>query len=769
MKIGVLLLIKPGISLAQTLTDYSIGLKTLILSSDPALAELPEWMVKSFGATYDIFSLTEHVSVVYPDGRLGSNLTYVGYDDLELFDSVTMYPKYNSIIQTSATLGYETLDANYQSIWVGDGFGALGATIRSYCATYGVRRVLLNSNPYDLNLAFVSGVEGRQSDSNTRVSFVEGPLATEIHNHIRLDASFSVGQEHEFAGNTYWISPAYINSTANVNDLVIPLLNIDYSEGGATTRGIGAVIHQDPVYKTEDMVFFFTTNVYGLCGQTLAHMWYPWVTRGLFLGQRRVILDTQVDDFFLDTSTYNTTFNRQATDNEYEPIFGFRVTADDVYHHVSLLAQLREMLPAGSNFSIQLAFNGKGFHEFGVTPEYTPNGNPASVANLDNFLWVTHTYNHIDMYCVESKCAPASTFVDAQLSTCHDWMNQPCTYSEGEPIYPASGFTPYAYILYELTRNQHFAYTALNMTAHLQVWSHRSIVTPRISGLNYTESIRAMLKAGIRTAVGDNSRDDLIPSNPWQTFHAKAKAGLNGVLLSETERLVFEDEMLAAFGAKSVDVIPRFATRVYFDVSLPEEMAMEFNSFYGPNCYGSQMEGTIVSGGLKCNISSFKYPRDLEYKEIMAMEGVETARNLLSMRSDPYMFHQANMRKFQEGDIAKSLLQDWIHSAINWVSKYTTFPIITYKMDDLATYYHQREQRDACDVRALLSYVGGKPYSLTLTSVQNCIAKLTHSATSGSLLTMPDVGQGDIYGAYDTTFDIYLEYTGSTIIPLGQL
>lgn len=37
-----------------------------------------------------------------------------------------------------------------------------------------------------------------------------------------------------------------------------------------------------------------------------------------------------------------------------------------------------------------------------------------------------------------------------------------------------------------------------------------SLVTPRISGLNLSDSIRAMRDAGIDVAVGDNSRLDLM-------------------------------------------------------------------------------------------------------------------------------------------------------------------------------------------------------------------------------------------------------------------
>lgn len=37
----------------------------------------------------------------------------------------------------------------------------------------------------------------------------------------------------------------------------------------------------------------FPMNLYGLYGQSLADVWLTWVTSGLFIGQRRIILDTQ--------------------------------------------------------------------------------------------------------------------------------------------------------------------------------------------------------------------------------------------------------------------------------------------------------------------------------------------------------------------------------------------------------------------------------------------------------------------------------------------
>eukprot|EP01134_Creolimax_fragrantissima_P003388 CFRG3388T1 len=729
-----LAILVPGFVLAQTEQTFEIGLRTLILSSDEALAELPESIAMAYGASYDLVHLDKT-----------TNMTMV------LMDSVSNKPKYNSIVQTSPTLAYGYNDHDNNWVWVADGLGDEGREIiYTYCSDYGVRRVLLNSFPYDITNWWPLGLgtvgNGMASNGNTSVEFAtNGALATDVHNNVQLNAKIRVGDETEFSKNNYWFYPAEVD-TSRGNGGAQPLLNINYNENGKMLQAVGAVVVNDA--GREDMVFFFTMNKFGLCGQTLAHMWFPWVNRGIFLGQRRVVLDTQVDDFFLDTSTYNTTYNRQASSDEYEAAYGYRVTETDVNYHAELHKKIRDDLTEGSNFTIQLAFNGIGYDEFRSTPEYEPNGNPATLARFEDFLWCTHTWSHIDMYCIESKCGETPQ-VPQRLKLCPDWRKKTCAFLNKRYSlrYPTSGLTPYEYNLYELTRNQYFAKKTLKIKKKFKskVWSPKSLVTPRISGLNYTESIKAMLEAGYRYAVGDNSRLDLKPEHPWHTFVAQVKGDKNLRFdengrelnpMSTAQRESFEKKMLAKYGVKSIHVIPRFATRVYFDTSLPEENIMEHNKIY-------------ISW----------YGRNLTIDELMGIEGFETARNLLSMRPDPYMFHQANMRTFQGVDgVTHSLLEMWIHSALNWVKTYTTFPVLTYKMDDLAEQYRLRMERDSCDLKATISYENGQPSLFKLTNNNTpCVAKLTHTTTSSSDIFTPiaETSQNIYsYGPYDRTYDV---------------
>ncbi|KNC81088.1 hypothetical protein SARC_06568 [Sphaeroforma arctica JP610] len=725
--------------LAQTQTDFTIGAKTLILSAGTnTTEELPKWVLDSYGVDYDIKELTTGSTITIPAcseqfnhtecGQQKTNYTLNTLFSLELMDSNTDQPKYNSIILTSAVLGYfyyspEDFSKTFQQ----RGLSAeLEEEIDTYCTDYGVRTVSMRTDPIDIadeGLQSALNGAGVSHQGTATLKFVPGELSASMHNILKEHATFKIGGEISLSPTeAYWLTPARIEHTANTDRHIEPLMEVDYTcPDGSACKSVGVSLITHPTTKRETLHFHFNSDKNGLHGFTFGHMWFPWVTRGLFLGHRQIILQADIDDYYLDTGVYNTTLNRQAKGGETTPPMTYRITGEDLEHHKTFQQRINHQFGTGSNFTIQMAFNGRGEGEFGKVEAYAPNLNQASFDLFDDFLWVTHTWNHIDMYCLYSNCTEDTQELAAQeFDSCFDWTSQTCDYGvKDEPIYLKSGYTPYEYNMYELTRNQHFAETVLNVSDHSKVWSPKSIVTPRISGLNYTESIRAMLAAGIRNAVGDNSRKDLRQANAWQPFDAVVKMGKDGVELTDTSREAFEAEMISLYGVKSINVIPRFATRVYFDVSTPTEMAMEHNSIYGPNC--------------KTCDASFQYQHDLSFQEIIDLEGFEVARNMLSLRTDPYMFHQANLRVNDMGSgKTASLLEAWIESSLKWVSEYTTFSLQSYKMDALAEVYRLRKERDDCDITGKIHYAKGKPVKLTVSSQNACQAKLTYTQTAGS-------------------------------------
>lgn len=80
----------------------------------------------------------------------------------------------------------------------------------------------------------------------------------------------------------------------------------------------------------------------------LQHSWITWITRGLYVGFRRIYLGTQVDDMFLITDIYRPQGNQ------------YRATPKDLDMHVTWQANLNSRMPAGSEFFIEIGHNGNG-------------------------------------------------------------------------------------------------------------------------------------------------------------------------------------------------------------------------------------------------------------------------------------------------------------------------------------------------------------------------------------------------------------------------
>jgi len=84
------------------------------------------------------------------------------------------------------------------------------------------------------------------------------------------------------------------------------------------------------------------------------------------------------------------------------------------------------------------------------------------------------------------------------------------------------------------------------------------MVTPAISGLFNPAALQAIKDFGIVNVVGDNSIAALRPANPYHCVHTSvAVNGVDGIL-----------------------IVPRIATAVNYDCSLPAENTDEYNNFY---------------------------------------------------------------------------------------------------------------------------------------------------------------------------------------------
>jgi hypothetical protein len=138
-------------------------------------------------------------------------------------------------------------------------------------------------------------------------------------------------------------------SIANIfhNPAKITNSSIAWEIAKFSNSGTAAVINQ--IGARQQMVWFmpFALDWAG-SSNYLQHAWITWVTRGLYVGFRRIYLSTQVDDMFLETPMYKPKGQN------------YRCKPDDLYMHVDWQTDINKRMPTGSEYFLEIGHNGNG-------------------------------------------------------------------------------------------------------------------------------------------------------------------------------------------------------------------------------------------------------------------------------------------------------------------------------------------------------------------------------------------------------------------------
>ena len=129
-----------------------------------------------------------------------------------------------------------------------------------------------------------------------------------------------------------------------------------------------------------------------------------WVTKGVFLGSRRVYLNPQIDDILLGNRLYAPTLPQCPDDQSCPTLFA---TGQDIQGLVNWQNNLKAD-PLFSTFHATYALNGVGTTWFDPSDPVF-----AAIRSLgSNFTWLNHTWDHanLDCYSVTSNgaCVPAN-------------------------------------------------------------------------------------------------------------------------------------------------------------------------------------------------------------------------------------------------------------------------------------------------------------------------------------------------------------------------
>ncbi|MDB5099023.1 MAG: hypothetical protein JWM80_3444 [Cyanobacteria bacterium RYN_339] len=235
---------------------------------------------------------------------------------------------------------------------------------------------------------------------------------------------------------TYLAKPADASTTPLLTD----------ADGNALVA-----VHQSTDGR-ENLAMTFDSNQWMLHAQLLAYGVVGWVTRGLFLGERKTYAGAQVDDFFYPT----TIFGSEAD---------YRMDANDLLATAAWQrAKRTDALTAG--LKLNLAFNGEGANG-SISPDPLT---PTARLLGGEFNWISHTFTHLDL----------DTATEAQAKA-------------------------------EVTRN-----TTLAKQLKLPGYGPETLVTGGVSGLNNAAAMRGLYAGGVRFVVSDTSRpgeDNPSPNN----------------------------------------------------------------------------------------------------------------------------------------------------------------------------------------------------------------------------------------------------------------
>ncbi|KNC77612.1 hypothetical protein SARC_09927 [Sphaeroforma arctica JP610] len=694
-----------------------IGMSTLLLASDEYSSRLPLSVLQGYGTTYDMY-----INEV-PD---------------------LLVPHWHAIVVT---------DTWFPHI----------EEVRAYASEYGIRMVVLHSTPSDIDTSHLR--VAADETKATHVAFDASPVTADIADVMNINGVWAVDELQAqsisaLEGSEIITFMRYINDTpiagasepvavikvdsVPAEDELLVLTDANPARGsarrsaeakGPVSTGKPAAFISKTVAGTEEMHFRFSANTAAIdedlrpsyvmpttfthFNLALGNVWFNWVTRGLYLGQRRISLGIHIDDWFINTQLLDT-----------EEIF--RISGEDVEIAVQWKEQLKSILPAGSMVTLEPAFNGGGIKMFGI--DESDNLINASKQHVDEFNWVSHTWTHqnldwleaVECNNLEKECNPDADRYTAELSYNIRVAEglEVDNYGSLVPVWEGNEMTPAGIM-------------PMNTT-----FSRNSLVTPEISGLwpasydstppagrkayNKNELLHKAFKANeIYAVTGDNSRPELSAKNPYHGMITTAKQ----------------------YGVADLLIMPRYSPNIAFSCNSKACLTHYYDDYgacsfvtYGPSCPGKNMTGDAI----------------------LEREAKTATVPLLQYRHDPYMFHQANVKANEFRGGQAPLVGQWMQLAIEDLLQYVNkMPIVSRKMDDLADLYRKRMSQDNADMKAYIQFdTLGNLMSVDILSENDFDVTLTINQASTAVAI---VDEADVTEVHGLDMNLYKKIFGNSV------
>eukprot|EP00122_Pirum_gemmata_P021215 Pgem_evm7s19777 len=116
----------------------------------------------------------------------------------------------------------------------------------------------------------------------------------------------------------------------------------------------------------------------------------------------------------------------------------------------------------------------------------------------------------------------------------------------------------------------------------------------------------------------------------------------------------------------------------------------------------------------------------MTFETAMARQAEVTTVPWLQFRSDPFMFHQANLNPFTYNNRKQSLISIWAEQSLDILFKYINkLPVQSPKMDYISDHYRIRMERDNCGLDVKMQVRNGENVGIVVNGARDCQADIT--------------------------------------------
>ncbi len=517
---------------------------------------------------------------------------------------------YQGIVIATGALAYQDNGA-----WKAALTPEIWAKLDAYCRDYRVRLASYYTFPearFGMKL-----VDALSTPSTIQLL----PEAARIFPYLNLENPIKLSAAYAYLAQT----------VAAEGETTTPLMQVN----GAVT----GVIHTKPDGR-EYMALTMDHNSSLLHSMALYYGVFNWVTKGVFIGERRIYFTPQSDDLYLPNRLFvsyieacrPTTFVVDQNTPAMAQCPLLRMTGDDL----GALADWQQAWntnPQLKDFRLTMAYNGYGSTaKSGAKPDDSLVAE--SLRRLGAFYWLNHTYDHKNLDC----------YVQDAAGNC-----RPANYDEST---------------FEITENQKIA-------DQLGIPSDKlSLITPGVSGLLDQDFLNAAADQGIRYLVSDTSHPEWIPPIP--------NTGMWSTLRPE------------------IFIVPRRATSLFFNAAsgldgVEGSETDEYNTFYGP-------DGLFRVGGTPDGAPFFTSWQS--YDSILDHESNNLLTYMLRGEIYPSMYHQSNLWRY---DGVHSLFTDLMERTFSKFMSLSNLPVLSLPQSEIGKRMEERLEREASPVQATLN------------------------------------------------------------------